>query len=210
MTILVENIVVYTHLSPFTVGRTIRLQRWVAHFEKWKIDLVLCGHNHAFSRSIALKTGYDYDKSPAYNDYVTKVSTGSSELKIVEEYQADGKTEINRTENKAEGVVYILNQAACFKLKGKEGPISLPQNLVGTKHANSQGAPWWIAKHSLPTNPMYMTINITRDKIEYKAYLVTGIINYDQYKNTIINSDQSKVKSELYDSLTINYSERNK
>lgn len=105
-------VIVYAHLSPFTVGRTIRLQRWVSYFEKWKIDLVLCGHNHAYSRSIALKTGYDYNQSPAYNDYVTKVSEGSSELKIVGEFKADGTTEIDRTENISDGVVYLLNHAA--------------------------------------------------------------------------------------------------
>ena len=78
-------VIVYAHLGPFTVGRTVRLQRWVAYFEKWKIDMVLCGHNHAYSRSKALKTGYDYNQSAPYNDYVTKVS-GSTELKIVDEF----------------------------------------------------------------------------------------------------------------------------
>lgn len=203
-------VIVYAHLSPFTVGRTIRLQRWVAYFEKWKIDLVLCGHNHAYSRSIALKTGYDYNQSPAYNDYVSKVSSGSTELKIVDEFQADGVTEINRSENKADGVVYILNHAAGFKLSGKEKPITLPDNLKGTKHANVDGAPWWIAKQKLPTNPCYCTLNISYNSIEFNAYEVTGIVNYDQYKNTIINEDLSKVNQEELDSLTILYSERNK
>lgn len=202
-------VIVYAHLSPFTVGRTIRLQRWVAHFEKWKIDLVLCGHNHAYSRSKALKTGYDFDKSPAYNDYVTKVS-GSSELKIVDEFQADGVTEIDRTEHKADGVVYILNHACGFKLSGKEKPITLPTSLQGTKHANADGAPWWIVKQKLPTNPCYATLSIGYDKIEYKFYEITGIIKYDQYKNTIVSDDLSKISDSLFDQLTINYSERNK
>lgn len=109
-------VIVYAHLSPFTVGRTIRLQRWVSYFEKWKIDLVLCGHNHAYSRSKALKTGYNYNQSPAYNDYVKKVSEGSTELKIVDEMQGDGTTPINRDENIAEGVTYILNHAAGLEI----------------------------------------------------------------------------------------------
>lgn len=104
-------VIVYAHLSPFTVGRTIRLQRWVAPVEKHKVDLFLCGHNHAYARSKALYTGFDYSKSPAYNDYVTKVSSGSTELKIVDEFKGDGVTEINRVEDKANGTVYILNQA---------------------------------------------------------------------------------------------------
>lgn len=203
-------VIVYAHLSPFTVGRTIRLQRWVSYFEKWKIDLVLCGHNHAYSRSIALKTGYDYNSSPAYNDYVTKVSSGSTELKIVDEFKADGVTPIDREENISEGVVYLLNHAAGFKLSGKEKPITLPTNLQGTIHSNAEGGPWWIAKHMLPTNPCYCTLKIGYDSIEFKFYQVTGIINYDQYKNTIINEDLSKVNDELLDSLIINYSDRSK
>ena len=41
-------VIVFAHLSPFTVGRTIRLQRWVAPIEKHKVDMFLCGHNHAW------------------------------------------------------------------------------------------------------------------------------------------------------------------
>lgn len=203
-------IIVYAHLSPFTVSRTLRLQRWVSYFEKWKVDLVLCGHNHAYSRSIALKTGYDYNKSPAYNDYITTVSQGSTELKIVEELQGDGVTEINRNEDKGDGVVYLLNHAAGAKLSGKEKPMTLPDNLLGTKHANADGAPWWIAKQALPSNPCYSTLKISYNSIEFNFYQITGIMKYDEYKNIIVNEDLSKVDKELLDTLTINYSERNK
>ena len=205
-------IILYAHLSPFTVGRTIRLQRWVSVVEKHKVDLFLCGHNHAYARSKALYTGFDYSKSPAYNDYVTTVSKGSTELKIVDEFKGDGVTEINRAEDKANGTVYILNQACGFKLSGKEKPITLPSNLQGTKHANTEGGPWWVAKQDTTLNkdPMYCTLDISYNKIDFKAYYVTGILGYDQYKNKTLNEDLSKVNQTLYDSLTINYSERNK
>lgn len=36
-------VIVFAHLSPFTVGRTKRLQRWISVFEKYKVDMVLCG-----------------------------------------------------------------------------------------------------------------------------------------------------------------------
>ena len=36
-------IIVYAHLSPMTVSRTKRLQRWIPVFEKHSIPLVLCG-----------------------------------------------------------------------------------------------------------------------------------------------------------------------
>ena len=202
-------VIVFAHLSPFTVGRTKRLQRWVSVIEKHKVDMFLCGHNHAYSRSKALYTGYDYNQSAPYNDYVTKVS-GSSDLKIVDEFKADGRTEINRTEDKANGTVYILNQACGFKLSGKEKPITLPQVLQGTKHDNGNSQPWWIAFQQLPTNPCYATLKITYDKIEFKEIAIKGIIGYDEYKNTLINDDLSKVTEEVFDSLTINYSDRNK
>lgn len=202
-------VIVYAHLSPFTVGRTKRLQRWVSVFEKHKVDLVLCGHNHAYSRSKALYTGYNFNSSPAYNDYVTKIS-GSSELQIVDEFKADGRTEVNRNEDIANGTVYILNHACGFKLSGKEKPITLPANLQGTKHSNEEGAPWWISNQALPPNPCYGVLNITYDKIEFKFNSINGVVNYDTYKNTILNEDLSRVSEETLDSLTINWSSRNK
>ena len=36
-------VIVIAHLSAFTVGRTKRLQRWVAPVEKHKVDMFLCG-----------------------------------------------------------------------------------------------------------------------------------------------------------------------
>lgn len=74
-------VILIAHLSPFTVGRAKRLQRWVATIEKHKVDLFLCGHNHAYSRSKALYTGFDYNKSPAYNDYVIKSGIMNTTLK---------------------------------------------------------------------------------------------------------------------------------
>ena len=70
-------------------------------------------HNHTYSRSIPLYTGYNgatYDASSRkftlapYNDYVTVQSAGSTQLKIVDE-------NITRTANKANGTYYIMCQA---------------------------------------------------------------------------------------------------
>lgn len=202
-------IVVYAHLSPFTVGRTVRLQRWVAVLEKHKVDVFLCGHNHAYSRSKSLYTGYDYNQSAAYNDYATKI-TGTSDLKIVDEMKADGVTPINRAEDSANGTVYILNQAAGFKLSGKEKPITLPNALQRTIHDNGSGQPWWIAYQSLPTNPVYIDMEITYDRIIMNAYAVSGIVEYDEFKNTLINEDLSKMSETVFDSVIINYSDRAK
>ncbi len=201
-------VIVYAHLSPFTVSRTKRLQRWISVFEKHKVDLVLCGHNHAWSVSKALYTGYDYNVNSAYNDYVTTVSSGSTELKIVPELQANGR-EINRTEDKANGTYYVLNQACGFKLSGKEKPLTLTQ-LAGTEHVNADNSPWWIAAQALPTNPVYMDLNITYNSITIDSYQITNVVNYDENKNTLVNMNVDTVGETRFHTLTINYSDRNK
>lgn len=200
-------VVIYAHLGPFTVGRTKRLQRWVAVCEKHKVDLFLCGHNHAYSRSKVIKTGYDYNVNPDYNDYVTVV-TGTTDLKIVDELQADGSP-INRSENVAEGTLYILNQATGFKLSGKEKPLTLA-SLSGTEHVNADNSPWWIASQALPSNPVYIDLVIGYDEIKMDAYEITNVIGYDEFKNAIINFDLNTVNERLFDSYTLKYSDRNK
>ena len=200
-------VVIYAHLGPFTVGRTKRLQRWIAVCEKHKVDLFLCGHNHAYSRSKVIKTGYDFNVNPDYNDYVTVV-TGTTDLKIVDELQADGSP-INRSENVAEGTLYILNQATGFKLSGKEKPLTLA-SLSGTEHVNADNSPWWIASQALPSNPVFIDLNISYDEIKMDAYEITNVIGYDEFKNAIINFDLNTVNERLFDSYTLKYSDRNK
>ena len=200
-------VIVYAHLSPMTVGRTKRLQRWVAPIEKHKVDMFLCGHNHAWSVSKPVYCGYDYNSKPAYNDYTTKVS-GSTELKIVDELKADG-SEINRVADPANGTVYVLNQATGFKLSGKEQPLNLT-GKVDEKHMNADGSPWWIAAQALPTNPVYIDLQIGYDKITCDSYEIEGIKGSDEFKNAIINFDLDKVTEKKFNSFEINHSDRNK
>ena len=199
-------VIVIAHLSPFTVGRTKRLQRWVAPVEKHKVDMFLCGHNHAWSVSKPLYTGYDFNQSAPYNDYVTKVS-GSTDLKIVEEYKADGRTEINRGADLANGTYYVLNHACGFKLSGKEKPLTLT-SLAGTKHVNSDNSPWWISAQKLPSNPVYIDLQIGYNQIVCDSYEITGVKGSDEFKNAIINKDLSRVSENKFHTLTINYSDR--
>lgn len=201
-------VIVFAHLGPFTVGRTKRLQRWVAPIEKHKVDMFLCGHNHAWSVSKPLYTGYDFNASPAYNDYVTKVS-GSTELQIVEEYKANGSTEVNREADPANGTYYVLNHACGFKLSGKEKPLTLT-TLAGTKHVNADNSPWWIAAQKLPSNPVYIDLQIGWNQIVCDSYEITGIKGADEFKNALINYDLDKVGENKFHTFNINYSERNK
>jgi hypothetical protein len=201
-------VIVFAHLSPMTVGRTKRLQRWIAPIEKHRVDMFLCGHNHAWSVSKPVFCGYDFNVNPAYNDYVTKVSEGSTELKIVDELKADG-TEINREPDIAKGTYYVLNQATGYKLSGKEKPLNLT-GKVEEKHINADGSPWWIADQKLPSNPVYIDLQISYDKIVCDSYEIQGIKGADEFKNAVINHDLSKVKEEKFHSFEINHNDRNK
>lgn len=190
-------IVIYMHLSPFTIVRTKRLQRFIPVFEKYKIPLVLCGHNHTHSRSKALYTGYN--GTDAYNDYVTKVS-GSSDLKIVEET-------INKEENLHDGTHYVMINASGYKLTGKEKAIKLPDNLKGGVHDNGSGQPWWYAAQNSTQNPNYATVEISYDTIKIEMNFVQGVLTTDTQKNVTVNDYGTQTKY-MFDSLTINHSDR--
>ena len=201
-------VIVFAHLSPMTVGRTKRLQRWIAPCEKHKVDMFLCGHNHAWSVSKPVYCGY---VSGNYNDYVTTVSEGSTELKIVNELKPDG-SEINKEADPANGTVYVLNQATGFKLSGKEKPITTlgSHAEVPANQKNSDGSPWWIAAQALPTNPVYIDLKIDYDKIVCDSYEITGVKGSDEFKNAVINYDLDKVGETKFHSFEIKYSDRNK
>lgn len=203
-------VIVFAHLSPLTVGRTKRLQRWIAPCEKHRVDMFLCGHNHAWSVSKPVFCGFDFNVNPAYNDYVT-VKDGTSELKIVEELNADG-VEINKEPDMAKGTYYVLNQATGYKLSGKEKPIT---NLAGKAEVpenqkNADGSPWWIAAQALPKNPVYIDLQISYDKIVCDSYEIENIKGADENGNAVINLDLDRVTEKKFHSLEINHSDRNK
>ena len=202
-------VIVFAHLSAFTVARVKRLQRWVAPIEKHKVDMFLCGHNHAWSVSKPLYTGFDWNGSNKYNDYKTVVD-GTTDLKIVDEFQGDGVTEINREADPANGTYYVLNQATGFKLSGKEKPMNLTGKVPEDKHINEDGSPWWVDAQALPTNPVYIDLKIDFDQIVCDSYEITGIKGADEFKNAVINHDLDKVGETKFHTLTINYSDRNK
>ena len=203
-------VIVFAHLGPLTVGRTKRLQRWIAPCEKHKVDMFLCGHNHAWSVSKPVFCGYDFNVNPAYNDYVT-TKDGTTELKMVEELAADG-TEINKVPDINNGTYYVLNQATGFKLSGKEKPITTlgSHAEVPDNQKNADGSPWWIDAQALPKNPVYIDLRIGYDQITCDSYEIKGIKGSDEFKNALINHDLNKVSEEKFHSFTINYSDRNK
>ena len=199
-------VIVFAHLGPFTVERNKRLQCWIAPCEKHKVDMFLCGHNHSWSVTKPLYTGFDYNKSSAYNDYATKIE-GTSDLKIVDEYQADGVTEVNRAADLQNGTYYVLNQAAGFKLSGKQKPLNIT-GKAEEKHMNADGSPWWIEEQGTPSNPVFIDLQIDYDQIKCESIQLENIWKYDEVGNEVINYDLSKVNEVSFHTLIINYSDR--
>ena len=104
------------HLAPFTVSRAKRLQCFVPVFEKYKIPLVLCGHNHTNSRSIPLYTGYQ--KGMDYFDYQTTAGVIKTLTEVEETGMYSGGNTplqdeklINHRPDTANGTYYVMINA---------------------------------------------------------------------------------------------------
>lgn len=109
-------IIVFMHLAPFTVSRAKRLQCFVPVFEKYKIPLVLCGHNHTNSRSIPLYTGYQ--KGMDYFDYQTTAGVIKTRAEVEETGMYSGGNTplqdeklINHRPDIANGTHYVMINA---------------------------------------------------------------------------------------------------
>lgn len=175
--------IIYMHLSPFTCVRSDWVQRFVPIFEKHRVHLVICGHNHTNSRSIAIRSGYDGDPN--------KASYDPKGQKTAQEETALGHGTISHTEDLNNGTVYLMINATGFKNKGKEG-IQNPY-------------PWWYGlRSSHPTQPTYATLEIGWDKIEYKCYKIMNVLSKDKNGQSIVVPYGSQTK-ELYDSYTLNW-----
>ena len=175
--------VIYMHLSPFTCVRSDWVQRFVPIFEKHRVPLVICGHNHTNSRSIAIRSGYDGNPN--------KASYDPKGQKTAQEETALGHGTISHTEDLNNGTVYLMINATGFKNKGKES-IQNPY-------------PWWYGlRSSHPTQPTYATLEIGWDKIEYKCYKIMNVLGKDKNGQSIVIPYGSQTK-ELYDSYTLNW-----
>lgn len=213
-------IIVYAHLSPFTVTRAKRLQHWVAVLEHYGVDLFLCGHNHTYSRSIPIKCGYEkatYADAISESKYNTYVPKGTGAYVAVEETKLNGQ-EIDRAANVAEGTYYVMFQAGAAKLSGKEKALDLSAaSYTGLedKHKSTVASgtrPWWYAYDggALPVQPCYSTIAIDSEKIDLRMFYVNGVVtnNKETGEQTIIDYNPEVTTPVQFDSLTINYAER--
>ena len=179
-------VICYMHYAPFTCVRPDWVQRFVPIFEKHRVHLILCGHNHTNSRSIAIRSGYNGTPSSKSYD-----GTGQ---KTASEETALGAGTISHTEDVKNGNYYIMINASGYKNSGKES-IQNPY-------------PWWYAlKASHPSQPTYATLEIGWDTIEYKCYEVMNVLGKDKNNQTVVIPYGTQEKY-LYDAFTINWRQK--
>ena len=216
-------IIVYMHLSPFTCVRTKRVQVFTPVFEKHKVPLVLCGHNHQYTRSYAIRCGMAMPTAAgdiqSYNDYYN--FTKKATTPYVDETQLPnaitGGTGINHTEDLANGTHYVMMSSSSWKTSGKETTITkFPTEAVDgydyNSNSSSQGLPWWSKISNNRKVPNYCTIKITKDSINIKSWQVDGAklienINGKEYEYSP-EYGESEITRTLLDDFTLNLSDR--
>ena len=220
-------IIVFMHLSPFTVSRAKRLQCFVPIFEKYEIPLVLCGHNHTNSRSIPLHTGYQ--KGMDYFDYQTTAGVVKTKVQVEETGMYSGGNTpmadeklMHHQPNIKQGTHYVMINATGYKLSGKEKIVKLHNDLKQEtykptekdvdgnliKHDNGLGQPWWYSNKVVhTTQPTYAMINITYNSITVTTKVIKGCLTADANKNTFIQPFGEQTIEE-HDKLVINKSDR--
>lgn len=218
-----DFIVVYMHLSPFTCVRTKRVQVFTPIFEKHKVPLVLCGHNHMYTRSFPIYCGMaqvtEAGKIQDYNTYYnfTKKETTSyvDESKLPNAHT--GELGINHNEDLRNGTHYVMISSSSWKTSGKETTITkFPVQAVDGYDFNSngtnQGLPWWNKVANNRKVPNYCTIKITKDSINIKSWQIDGAklretINGVEYEYAP-QIGKSKITRTLIDDFVLNLSDR--
>lgn len=214
--------VVFMHLSPHTCVKTKRCQVFVPIFEKHKIPLVLCGHNHLYTRSPFLYTGMTFPETAgdiqSYNEYYN--FTKKAPTTWVDERalpNAFGGTGINHTEDKANGTLYIQCPSTGWKNSGKETHITqFPTEAVEGYDYNvngySDGRVWFSAVENTVKKPAYLTLEITDTQIIGKCYQITGAKILNEYNGKTYEYapelEDAVLSRELIDTWTINLSDR--
>lgn len=215
-------VIIYMHVSPFTNVRPKNTQVFVPVFEKHKVPLVLCGHQHMQSRSYALYTGMpevtEAGKVQKHNTFYNFIKGSTTEY--VDESQlpnAWGGTGINHTEDLRNGTHYVMINANGYKTKGKETKIpefpaeaveGYDYNVAGT----TEGLPWWNKICETRNVPNYAKIKITKDEINIKTYQIEGAkvithINGKEYEYAPPINEANLTRT-LADDFTIKLSDR--
>lgn len=197
-------IIVYMHLSPFTCVRTKRCQVFVPVFEKHKVHLVLCGHNHCYTRSIPIYSGYT--KGDKYNNYYN--FTKKTSTTYIDETKMNNAISnnigVNHSADETNGTVYIQCPATGYKFNGKETLISVfPEGINETydKNTNKNG-PWWQEYGYKMTQPGYIVMEISKEQINLTCYAINNTLVTDENNNIEVKKVGEQTKYQI-DTTTI-------
>lgn len=218
-----EFVVVYMHISPFTCVRTKRVQVFTHVFEKHKVPLVLCGHNHLYTRSYAIRCGMQEVTEPGaiqpYNDYYnfSKKATTTYVNEQELENAITGELGINHNEDLANGTHYVMISSTSWKTSGKETRIpEFSSDCIDgydyNANGSSEGNAWWNKVINPRKAPNYCTIKIKKDSINIKSYHVDGaklveVINGVEF-HYAPELGTSEITRTLIDDFTLNLSDR--
>ena len=210
------------HLSPFTCVRTKRCQVFVSVFEKHKIPLVLCGHNHLYTRSIPIYSGFPEvttaGQIPNYNTYYNFTSKATTTY--VDEQKApnvNGGVGINHNADPRNGTYYVMCPATGWKTSGKETHITtFPTTVVDGYDRNvnghTDGRVWWNEVSNTVKTPGYLTIEVSNAEIQLRFYQIQGAKLIKTYNNVSYeyspNLEDLNLTRSLIDTLVIRKSDR--
>lgn len=210
-------VIIYMHLSPFTVLRSDlamqKVQKFIPFFEKHRVQLVLCGHNHSYSRSKPLYTHFDglTAKYSATNPFGYDVNgngmrlVGDTWQRIVEksmkgitigDYVIPPETEVNMNGDLENGTYYVMCPATGYKLTGKSNILTVDgYDPANPTVPNRTSRPWWCQKTSTddvdgylgdhPGAPAYLTLDIGYNDIKLDAYKITNVVVKDPKNSSV-------------------------
>lgn len=122
-------IIASTHQMPVTCTRQAKMQKFIPVLEKYNVDLHIGGHQHCFSASKPLKTGYN--GTDPYNYYYDANQSGM-------QITLNDESSIHKYGNKAEGVTYLSLNSSGWKCSGKQSCIKNVKQYTSTAVAGSE------------------------------------------------------------------------
>ena len=143
-----------THASPISCTRMLPKQPMLSFIQEYHPHFVFCGHNHTYARSLPL----DNVPLPTIKKGEFINANTGADSSIPPEI-TDPRSYYTHWDS---GTVYVMCQSTGCKLVGKYGQV---------RNA------WWYDWHGQhPYAPTYIKVNITRDKVSFRAYKINEIV----------------------------------
>jgi hypothetical protein len=162
------------------------MQKFIPVIEKY-CDLHIGGHQHNFSATKPLRTGYN--GTDPYNFYYDNNQSPKLQAALADE------SSINKKGDLAKGVRYLSQNATGYKCSGKQTNLNSITQYSSNAVAGVEGdtnidyysdsfLPWWHDNGEWSVNgekganavknPTYGIIEVNKDKIHVTIYQVTG------------------------------------